>query len=433
MDQAGIENVTMKIVFVHPRVGFKGGHSWEAMGIGYLVSYLKQHLGPGLETEFYSGFYDSDEEIIGACEDASIVGFSCTSPQFKHGLDLARRVKTRHNRIVFGGIHASALSHDLLREECIDAVVVGEGERAMLEIARNVANDADIAKRAYRGAPFENLDEIPFPDRKAIKNERNIQQTVHDEGIKITSVLSSRGCPYQCSFCCSHTLWGRRIRFRSAANTLAEVEQLVKDWGIEFLKFADDTFTANKQRVIEFCDLKMARGVKIPFGANAHVNTIDENVLDHLARSGCQEMWFGVESGSPRILADIHKHTDIPRMKEAFRLAKKHGMRTRAYFILGMPNETLEDIALTERLCDELQPDMVGFTLLSPFPDNEHFDYATMKDWDWSTFDEYGNQWVRTKTLSNQSLRDIQKRLVEKYQSRIAFRQRERKGQGVNA
>jgi len=268
---------------------------------------------------------------------------------------------------------------------------------------------------------------LPFPDRKTIKNERNIQQAFQDEGIRITSVLSSRGCPFRCSFCCSHVSWQRRVRSRSSANMLDEIEQLIGDWDIQFFKFADDTFTINKQRVTEFCKLKIERGIKTPYGANACVNTMDDELLRHLAESGCQELWYGVESGSPRILKEIHKNTDINKIKAVYKLTKEYGMKARAYFLLGMPDETIEDIEMTERLCDELQPDIVGFTLLAPFPINEYFDYETMAEWDWSMFDEYSNDWVHTQTLSNQALKDIQRRLVKKYQHVAAFRQKSKK------
>lgn len=416
----------MKIVFIQPNVGFKG-HTWEASGIGYIISYLRKHYKGDLDVGFYSGFYDSDEQIIKAYKDADIVGFSCTSPQYKHGLRLAKRIKTKDNRIVFGGIHASALPHSLLKEDCIDAVVADEGERAMLQLVNDLDKGVNISKRIYHSDYIENLDDLPFPDRRAIKNERNIQQAYQDEGVRITSVLSSRGCPFRCSFCCSHVLWGRRVRLRSPSNILDEVAQLIKDWNIQFLKFSDDTFTINKHRVIDFCKLKIERGVRIPYGANAHVNTVDGEVLGYLAESGCQELWYGVESGSPRILEDMHKDIDINRIKAVFKLTKEHGIKTRAYLLLGMPNEAIEDIEMTERLCDELQPDIVGFSLLAPFPTNEYFDYEVMKDWDWSMLDEYGNEWSHTKTLTNQALKDIQRRLVEKYQDIAAFRQRLKK------
>jgi anaerobic magnesium-protoporphyrin IX monomethyl ester cyclase len=416
----------MKIVFVQPNVGFKG-HTWEALGIGYIMAYLRKHYSGDLDIDFYSGFYDTDEQIIKAGRNADIVGFGCTSPQYKHGLNLAKQIKTKNNYIVFGGVHPSALPDMVLQEACIDAVVIGEGEKATLKLVEDVVQGKGISKLRATADYIKDLDDMPFPDRKTIKNERNIQQAFNDEGVRITSVLSSRGCPFSCSFCCSRVLWGHRVRFRSPANILEEVEELIRGWNIQFLKFADDTFTVNKERVIEFCRLKMEKGLKIPYGANAHVNTMDGEMLKYLADSGCQELWYGVESGSPRILKEMHKNTDINRIKEIFKLTHDYGIKTRAYVLLGMPDETSEDINMTERLLDELRPDIVGFTLLAPFPTNEYYNPTMMADWDWSVFDEYGNDWVKTGTISNRELKDIQQRLVAKYQNAAAFRQRKKK------
>jgi anaerobic magnesium-protoporphyrin IX monomethyl ester cyclase len=412
----------MKIVFVQPNVGFKG-HTWEALGIGYIAAKLRKDY-PDLEIDFYSGFYDKDEQILKASRDADIIGFGCTSPQFKHGLELAKKIKTDKNVIVFGGVHPSALPDQVLKEESIDAIVIGEGELAMSRLVKEVKEGKKVRKRLFTPEIIEDLDGLPFPDRKIIKNERNIQQAMGDEGIRITSVLSSRGCPFGCTFCSSHILWGRHIRIRTPENIIDEIEGLVNDWNIQFLKFADDTFTVNKERTLEFCRLKMERGIKLPYGANAHVNTMDREVMKQLAASGCQELWYGVESGSGRILKEMHKHTDVDRIKKVFKLTREFGIKTRAYFLLGMPTETVEDIAMTEKLCDELRPDIVGFTLLSPFPCNEYYDPAAMADWDWSTFDEYSNDWVKTASISNRELKEIQHRLVAKYQQAAAFRQR---------
>ncbi|MFC1953264.1 B12-binding domain-containing radical SAM protein [Chloroflexota bacterium] len=408
---------------MQPNVGFMG-HTWEALGIGYLVAYLKKHFSGNLKIDFYSGFYDSDEKIINAAKGADIIGFSCTSPQYKHAFNLAKQIKTKNNWIVFGGVHSTALPQKVLEENCIDAVVIGEGEQAFLTLVKDVNQGINISHRKYQTTYISDVNDFPFPDRRAIKNERNLAQAYQDEGLRITSVLSSRGCPFHCSFCCSHNLWQNQTRFRSSSNILNEVEELVRDWDVQFLKFSDDTFTTNKQNVIDFCKLKIEKEIKIPYGANAHVNTVDEEILKYLVESGCRELWYGVESGSPRILQEMHKSTNIYKIKKAFKLTKEFGIKTRAYFLLGMPSETIEDIQMTERLCDELQPDIVGFTLLAPFPANEYFDYETMADWDWSQFDEYGNDWVRTKTLSNQELKDVQSRLVNKYQSLATFRQK---------
>ncbi|MBN2230615.1 MAG: B12-binding domain-containing radical SAM protein [Candidatus Thorarchaeota archaeon] len=416
----------MKIVFVQPLTGFKG-HTWEALNIGYLSSYLEKYYSSDLDIEFYSGFYDSDETILHACEDADIIGMSCTSPQFRHGVELANQIKNKDNLIVFGGVHASALPDLVAQEPSIDVVVVGEGEKAMLQIVNDFNEGKKTPSKLLHFDFVEDLDTIPFPDRTVIKNERHIQQAYKDNGVRITSVLTSRGCPFRCAFCCSETIWHRKTRIRSVGNVLQEIEELVKDWNIQFLKFSDDTFTLNKKWIAEFSRRKIEIGLNLPYGSNAHVNTIDENMLKHLADSNCTELWYGVESGSSKILKDMRKSINVERIKKVFKLTKDYGIKTRAYFLLGMPNETIEDIRLTEKLCDEIEPDVVGFSLLAPFPDNEFYDYETMKDWDWSMFDEYSNDWVQTKTLTNQQLKDEQKRLVEKYQRKITFRQKQEK------
>ena len=414
----------MKIVFIQPNVGFKG-HTWEAIGIGYLISYLKKYYTKKLDMDFYSAFYDSDETIINGSKDADIICFSCTSPQFKHGLELAKKLKTKNNLIVFGGAHPSNLPDVVIKEACIDIIVQGEGEQAILKIVEIVDSGIKIEKQVMNLGYIEDIDNTPFPDRKAIKNERNIETAYRDNALRIAAILSSRGCPFRCSFCSSHCIWGRMPRLRSPENIIKEFENLINEWKIDFVKFADDTFTINKQRVINFCKLKMEKGIKTPYGANAHINTIDEELLKYLAESNCQELWYGVESGSPKILSDMHKNISIDKIKEVFRLTKKYGIKTRAYFLLGMPNETIEDIKMTEKLCDEIQADIVGFSLLAPYPVNEHFNYEEMKNWDWSTFDEYNNDWVRTKTLTNEQLKAEQKRLVEKYKKQITFRQKD--------
>jgi len=410
----------MKMVFVQPNVGFKG-HTWEALGLGYIISSIKEKY-PDMLVEFYSGFFDSDEVIVEACRDAQVVCFGCTSPQFKHAVFLADRIKTPDNLIVVGGIHATALPYQPLKEKSIDVVVQGEGERAILEIIRRFIL-GEFIEKDWKSGVIKDVDGLPFPDRMVIKNERNIQQAYHDNRKRITSILSSRGCPYTCSFCCSHCLWGRTPRLRSPGNILDEYKYLVDCWKIDFVKFADDTFTISKQRVKDFCWMKYDEGVQTPFGANAHVNTIDESVLKYLVLGNCQELWYGVESGSPKILNSIHKSTDVERIKEVFRLTKDYGIRTRAYFLLGTPEECIGDIRMTEALCDELEPDEVGFSMLAPFPCNEYFEYDIMKDWDWSNFDEYNNGWISNQYLTNDELRNEQLRLIQKYKENITFRQ----------
>src|SRR3990172_1833618 len=180
----------MKWLFVQP----KSFHAWEALGIGYLISALKA-IGEN-DVSFMSGFFDSDDEIIKAGNRADIVGFGCTSPQIKHATSLAKNIKAHK---IFGGVHPSVLPEETL--EVADQVVVGEGEKAIVEIANG--NREAIVNCGY----IKNLDAIAFPDRWAIKQFRNIGEAVRDNnGERIGSLFSSRGCPHKCTFCASRSL-----------------------------------------------------------------------------------------------------------------------------------------------------------------------------------------------------------------------------------
>lgn len=402
----------MKIAFVQP----KSFHTWEALNIGYLASSLK--LNGFSNLLFFSGFFDKDEETIRECREADIIGFSCTSPQMKHALQLAKQIKKTNNWIVFGGVHPSSLPEDTLKYEFIDAVVVGEGEQAIVEIAKG--NRKKIIKMPY----IQNLDNIPFPDRIFIKQERNIQQAFYENNLRIGSIFSSRGCPFRCRFCASNQVWSRIVRFRSPENILNEFIKLVDDYKIDFVKFSDDTFTLKRDLVMDFCRRKIEKNVKTKWGCNIRVNTVDREILELMRKANCTEVWAGVESGSPNILKDMQKDITINQVKEIFKITKDLGFFRRAYILLGMPNENYKDIKMTEELIDEIKPDYVGFTILASYPGTEFYNHKQYANTDWSLVDEYENRLTNTRYLSNEDLHREQKRLITKYQRIITFRQK---------
>jgi radical SAM superfamily enzyme YgiQ (UPF0313 family) len=404
----------MRIVLIQPKTIF--GNTWEALSLGYLASYAKLYGYDDIG--FFSGFFDSDEEIVQGCRDADIVGFTCTSPQIKHALQLAKAIKTKKNHIVIGGVHTSALPHDFLDSGIIDAVVSGEGERAFLSIIEG--NRERVVSCPY----IDDIDSLPFPDRFLIKQERNIQQAYRDNGIRIASIFSSRGCPFQCAFCASNSVWSRKVRYRSANNILDEFEQVVEDLKIDFIKFSDDTFAIKKDLLAEFCEEKLRRDIKTSWGSNIRADTVDEGLLKLMKRAGCKEVWIGVESGSARILKDMKKGIDLEKVRWVFKIASELGFFRRAYMLLGMPNESLADIKLSEKIVDEVRPDAVGFTILAPYPGTAYYDPVKHKGVDWSEVDEYDNRITSTAFLSNEGLHREQSRLVAKYRKNIVFRQK---------
>jgi radical SAM superfamily enzyme YgiQ (UPF0313 family) len=257
-----------------------------------------------------------------------------------------------------------------------------------------------------------------------VKQERNIQVAYKDNGERIASLLAGRGCPYRCVFCASHAVWSRRLRYRSTENVLDEFEQVVADWKVDFIKFSDDTFGLNKVWVARFCDEKLGRGISTPWGCNVRVNGVDEKTLSVMRQAGCREVWAGVESGSTRILDDMKKGIELAEIEWFFAKTRELGFFRRAYVLLGMPNETYDDIKLTEELIDRIKPDSVGFTILAPYPGTDTYNAAVYADTDWSVVDEYENRLVRTAHLSNEDIRREQQRLAQKYKEKLVFRQR---------
>jgi radical SAM superfamily enzyme YgiQ (UPF0313 family) len=399
----------MKIVFVQP----KSFHSWEALGIGYMISALKQ--AGHTDIDFYSGFFDSNETILRGISDADIVGFGCTSPQMKHALALASHCK---GRTVFGGVHPSALPEQTVGSPYVCQAVVGEGERAITRIA-NGLEDTIVS------APYiTDLDAIPFPDRVAIKQERNIQVAYRDNNIRIGSIFTSRGCPFSCRFCASRAVWSKRVRFRSAESVLEEFDRIVAEQHLDYVKFSDDTFTLNKKRVHDFCKQKLKSSVSlVPWGCNIRADTVDLDTLRLMQEAGCDSVWIGVESGSPSILKDMNKGETLGQIETVFNQAKQLGLRTRAYFLLGMPNETSDDIDLTEDCANRIQADDTGFTILAPYPGTEFYDIKKHRNVDWSIVDEYDNPLTSTKYLSNAELRARRDELKKRFPCRNPIQQ----------
>jgi len=168
----------------------------------------------------------------------------------------------------------------------------------------------------------------------------------------------------------------------------------------------------------------MERNIKSPWGCNIRADTVDEDLLRLMKRAGCREVWIAVESGSAKILKEMKKDIDLDRVRWVFKVTAELGLFRRAYMLLGMPEEGIEDIRLSEKIVDEIKPDSVGFTILAPFPGTSYYDSKLHKNVDWSEVDEYDNRITTTKFLSNEELHQEQERLIAKHQRKIVFRQK---------
>ena len=411
----------MKVVLVQPFYH----NVWEPLGLAYIAAYCKKHYKGELKISFYQGKLDADKSIIEGSKDADVVGFSCTSPSFKHGIELAQILKN-HNpklRTIFGGWHPSAI-----KEECItkgvDQIVVGEGEKAFLEILNGNTD------KVVTGKPVD-FSELPWPDREVIQNWRTVDLCEEMCGLRIASFQANRVCPFRCVFCSERKVTGvynaktNPIRTRNIVDLLNEIEKVTKDYRLNFFKFVDATFDTSSEFVIRFCEEKIRRGNKTEWECLIHASLANREMFKWLRKVNCNQVDIGCESGSPKILKDIGKGITPERLIEVFNWAKEFGIKRRAFFILGMPNEMKEDILLTDKLIEKLQPDVFGITLLCPYPGCDLYNHETMKDINWAQTDEYSNDFWRTKNFSNKQLKSFQNTFTKKYYHLLCSHQRE--------
>lgn len=263
--------------------------------------------------------------------------------------------------IMVGGPHPTIYPEETMFSLKPDYVVVGEGEYATLDLLNNFPSNQKI----WKSDKFiEDLDELPFPARDLTPIPK--YYSVLAENTPTTTMFSSRGCPFFCLYCDRPAL-GKRFRSMSAKRTVDEMEECVK-LGIKEIFFYDDTFTVSKKRVIDICQEILDRDLDIHWDIRARVNTVDEQMLELMKDAGCTRIHFGVESAQPHILKNLNKGITREQVITAFKLCRKYGIKSLAYFMIGNPGETHRDIEETVKFAQKLEPDYMQCTILTPFP-----------------------------------------------------------------
>ena len=344
----------MKILLIH-KSNFEDRDSESIVipnGLTYIDSLLKSRNYDTTLLNLSNNDWRETKEII-AKENPDIVGISCYTFNRPAVFKLAKLIKQElpNCKIVIGGPHASVMYNQILEHyPFIDFVVIGEGELTFLELVENINNPNKIKGIAYRKnneiiinekrEPIADLDSLPMPA----------------EYYSYKRIITSRGCPGKCIFCDTPHLWGNKIRFRSAKNVVDEIELLNKKYSRAFFIFSDDTFTADKQRVIGICKEIIDRKLQIVWDCRSRVNFIDEERLEWMKNAGCVSISYGIESGSEKILKNIKKFTTKEQIIDAAKLTRKYGLFMNFFLIVGSPGEDDETIKETIDLIKETKP-----------------------------------------------------------------------------
>lgn len=340
----------------------------------------------------------SEVEVVMENTKPKVVGITASVVNASCAFNIAKIVKmvSPNTKVILGGPAATTIPEYVLSNEHIDYLVYGEGEETAVDLVEHILNNniSMEALKRVKGIMFkhegeviktserlliEDLDELPFPDRESMfcLDEKHSMQKVNLNG----DVLTSRGCPYLCKFCACYAVWGTRTpRIRSVENIMQEVEYIVTTYRQKFFIFWDDLFTVDKKRVIEFCDELIKRKLNIKWICLARLNTLDREMLDIMKKAGCIQIQVGIESGNERMLKFIGKNLTLSVINEKIQIIRDAGIKWLAFFIIGFPSETKDEINQTLNYIKNINPSLVGISIFSPYPGSEFFTYLNEKD-----------------------------------------------------
>lgn len=356
------------------------------LGLGYLASAL---AAKGVSVEVVEGTFSSPAAIIERVQRAgpAIVGVYVMVTLEHEAVDLARRLRAPTRLLVAGGPYPSADAELFL--PAFDVVAVGEGERSVVELAAAHLAGGDISaipglahldggrivRTPTRGRE-DDLDAIPLPARESFDNAGYQKYWREHYGYAMTSMITTRGCPFSCGFC-SKPVFGDVYRERSAASVADELEE-IQALGYDAVWMADDCFTLNDRRVLAICDEIDRRGLCLKWECLSRVDGVRLDVLERMREAGCSRVFFGLESGNDRMLSVMKKQTTTAAERSAVELTKRAGLAAGGFFILGYPGETNATLLDTVNFSSGLGLDYLSYTVPYPLPGTDL--YELVKD-----------------------------------------------------
>lgn len=321
------------------------------------------------------------EEIARAIQDyrPQVVGLTAKSQNYCSAIRIAKIAKSINPEtvVILGGPHASMSRDQVLCEDSIDVVVPGEGEEKIVDLLNALQRGGDLAKVAgiifRRGSqivrtpdrPFSNeLDRMPHPFTYASSVLQNYELYPKTA---FRYLFATRGCPYSCTFCGSHKIWTREVRYRSAQNVVDEITQRKQMFGITDFHFDDDTFGVRHDYLKALCQELIDRRAGITWSCETHANLIREDTIFSMKESGCQSIILGIESGNDEMLKIIKKGATRERMARAAELIQMARIELNVFIMIGFPDETPEQIADTKEVIAKLRPHHVIYSIFTPY------------------------------------------------------------------
>jgi radical SAM superfamily enzyme YgiQ (UPF0313 family) len=367
------------------------GATGPPLGLAYLAAMVRDEhevriidsAAEGLDKRRLKGLIEK--------EDPDLVGLTATTSVIPDAYETAEIAKAVNEnvKVILGGPHATFLPEQTLREcPYVDFIVRGEGELTFRELVYAIEKERDL--HTVKGVSFrdnggvvstpprelvQNLDELPIPAYDMLPMKRYAL-----EGVQFGTVMTSRGCPFNCVFCSSSMQFGRKWRGHSPERVIGELSILRNEYGKANIEFLDDTFTLSKNRAVEISERIRREKLDISWTASSRVDTFSSEVADAMRKGHATTVYFGVESGSQRILDFIGKGITPERSAAAVKCCKRFGLAVVGSFVIGFPDETKEEINATLRFSRKLEVDLAQFTIATPYPGTRLWDHAVKND-----------------------------------------------------
>jgi anaerobic magnesium-protoporphyrin IX monomethyl ester cyclase len=388
----------MKVLLTVPKPIYRTRLDYPPSGVAYIAAYLLRHnkdidvkiIDFGIN-DFFEQKYTKELQHFSP----NIVGISISTLHYYNAIQIANFTREFNSEIpiIMGGPHATARPDDCLR--CCDVVVRGEGELTFNELVQrktlssiegiSYKQDGQILHNPPRKR-IKNLDELPFPAYNLLDIKKYFKYPMG-------SIMGSRGCPFNCTYCFSPIMWERKLTTRSPKNIADEIEFLHNQYGYSGIIFHDDTLNIPLERGINTCDELIERGLhkNMNFECQLRMNRqfVSSHLFKKMKEANFTRVMFGVESGSQKVLNLLRRSLTISEMKEAIKMSKNEGLKTTSFFMIGNHGEGLLDFLKTWNFVMKTRLDETGFSIATPFPETEFYNSLKkegyiQKELDWS-------------------------------------------------
>lgn len=440
----------MKILLIYPPVTRETPPL--PHGIAYVAAVL---LGQGCSVEIWEiqikGW--NKDEVVERLKSANydVVGISGIVTQYGYVKWLTQVIKEidKDKKVIVGGSVSSSIPRLILERTQVDIAAIGEGEETAVELLDRIAQDKDL--NDVRGIWYkqngkiivnpprpriDNLDSIPYPAYDLLDMQAHFNLASNKVLTKLISqgnimgMITSRGCPYHCTYC--YRNFGQKVRYRSIENIIDEIKLYNKKYNAKRIIFQDEIFTLNKVRVKEFCHKLKREKIGIRWGCVTRVDHMDRDLISSMKSAGCRWLSFGIESGSQKMLDEMKKGATPMQAKKALSLAREFGIELSPSMMIGMPGEDEETVNETIKFCKDTRTFIRKFFFVTPYPGTELYQYAKAKNLikeEESFIESLKNAYdftINLTKLSDEKLKELKRKaeieLLKQHKLKIIFK-----------